>query len=401
MILESLIHAVSVGLDPNSMVQDSITQAGRRIGIVSYDFDPPIGGLGVLVRTYVEELRKQFPEDTYTVVSPSANADEFGSRLGRSRSRKSGGCPLFSLALFFSLHRIVRKYRFDLLHVHAGSGGVFLLRKPACKLVVTSHHTYSQEKRLVYGNAPIKKLWKSCMAFLESRTYHLADAVMCVSTDTAEEIIGQYKVPSSRVCVIENPVHVPHAEALQLASKNPNTILFVGRLEARKGILLLLEAFEMLRKDIPTAKLRLVGSNLLGKQLNSVMKSRGLTDAVTLLGFVHDPYRFRETAEATMIVVPSILEGFGLVAAEAMMIGTCVISSDAPGLRSIVDSGRTGVVFPVGNARACADAMKKVMQDHSFREGIVREALSEAKIRFNVERQTRDTSDVYTRVLGT
>lgn len=382
------------------MKTEQSPRVGRHIGIVSYDYDPPIGGLGVLVRTYVEEMRKLYPEDTYTVVSPSKNADEFGSQLGRTRYRKSGGCPLFSIALFFSLGGIVKKHSFDLVHVHSGSGGVFLLRKPPCKLVVTSHHTYRQEADLVFARSPLKKLWKLFMALFESRTYHVADAIVCVSKDTADEIVTQYGVPATRVCVVENPVKVASAEALRSLPKNPNTILFVGRLETRKGVLLLLEAFQMLRQEVPSAKLRLVGFNLLGRQLESIIESRGLKDAVTTLGYVHDPYRFRETAEATAMVVPSTLEGFGLVAAEAMVLGTCVVASDAPGLRSIISNGRTGVSFPVGDARSCAQAMRLVLQDAEFRQTLVSAALLEAPIRFNVEKRSKDISDVYVRVLG-
>jgi glycosyltransferase involved in cell wall biosynthesis len=307
------------------MVQGSTTHTGRRIGIVSYDFDPPIGGLGVLVKTYVDEMRKLFPDDQITVISPAAKADEFGTPLGRFRYLKSGGCPLFSIALFFSLPTLVRKHSFDLIHVHSGSGGVFLLRRQPCKVVVTAHHTYRQEADLVFRRNPLKRLWKLFMALFEARTYNLADAVICVSKDTADEIISQYGVAAAKVCVIENPVRIASSETLRSLPKNPDSILFVGRLEARKGILLLLKAFAMLKKEVPTAKLRLVGANLLGDKLDSIIRSLNLQGSVISLGYVHDPYRFRETAEATVMVVPSTLEGFGLVAAEAMVLGTCVV----------------------------------------------------------------------------
>lgn len=381
------------------MTSEPIQKRVRRIGIVSYDYDPPIGGLGVLVRTYIDEMRKMYPEDKYAVISPSKNADDFGSSLGRSRYRKSGGCPLFSLGLFFTLSNIVRKHTFDLVHVHAGSGGVFLLRKPPCRLIVTAHHTYRQEADLVFAKSPVKKAWKLFMALFEARTYHLADMVVCVSKDTAHEIIGQYGVPASRVCVVENPVRALSHESKAVIKKT-DTVLFVGRLEKRKGALLLLEAFSLLRTKLPHAKLRLVGSNLLGSRLQSFLRKKNLTDSVTSLGYVHDPYRFRETAEATVLVVPSTLEGFGLVAAEAMMLGTCVIASDAPGLRSIVTNGKTGILFPVGSAQACADAMFRILQDSAFRNELVSNALAEAPLRFSVIERSKDVRAIYEVVLA-
>ncbi len=383
----------------SSMNQGAHPHTGRRIGVVTYDFDPPIGGLGVLVRTYVDELRKLFPGDTYIVISPSANVDESGSRLGRARFRKAGGCPLFSLALCFTLSRIIRKHKLDLIHVHSGSGGVFLLRRPPCKLVVTAHHTYRQEAELVFARAPIKRIWKRFMAMLESRTYHLADTVICVSRDTADEIITRYGVPASRVCVIENPVRVGVSGSLQNLPKNPDTILFVGRLEERKGIRLLLKAFEILKSEMPTVRLRLIGRNLMGHHLTSIIQSSGLSDSIEMLGYVQDSLRFREMAQATVLVVPSLLEGFGLVAAEAMMLGTCVVASDAPGLRSIISNGKTGVLFPASSSRACAEALKRVLSDSQLRSRLEQEALLQAPNRFGIEHRTSDVRDVYVRVL--
>jgi glycosyltransferase involved in cell wall biosynthesis len=376
------------------------SKSTRRIGILTYDYDPSIGGLGVLVKTYVQELTRLCPEDVFTVISPADNADDHGSPWGRARYGKSGGCPLFSLSLLWSLPALVRKHRLQILHVHAGSGGIFLFRRPACPLVVTAHHTYLQEADIVYKNNPVKKLWKMFMALLESRTYYLADTVICVSRDTADEIITRYGVSARKVCVVENPVRIDDLPALKDIQKTKDTILFVGRLEPRKGILMLLEAFEIVRKDMPSAKLRLIGLNLLGKKLDAVIQSRGLTDAVTTLGYVHNPYRMREMAQATMLVVPSTLEGFGLVAAEAMVLGTVVVASDAPGLRTIVSDGKTGLTFRVGDAASCAKQILKILRDPAFRQSLEGSAAAEAPERFDVEKRTRDQMEMYDQFLN-
>lgn len=382
------------------MTQNPQPPEGRRIGVVSYDFNPPIGGLGVLVRTYLESMKRLFPRDTTIVISPAPNADERGAPLGYRRYRCSGGCPLFSVVLSFTLPALIRKHRLDLLHVHAGSGGVFLLRRPTCPLVVTAHHTYRQEADLVFRRQPLQRVWKLFMSILESRTYRRADTVVCVSRDTADAIVHQYGVPANRVCVIENPVDVAPADSLQDLVKHPESILFVGRLEERKGIMLLLNAFELLRKDLPTAKLRLIGSNLIGERLTKMIASRGLSGSVEMLGFVDDARRFREMTQATVLVVPSLLEGFGLVAAESMVLGTCVVASDAPGLRSVISSGRTGLLFPVGDALACAEALKRVLADHSLRKRLETAARQDALLRFDLQKRSRDLADVYARILG-
>lgn len=362
----------------------------KNIGIVSYDYDPPIGGLGVLVKTYERAMQRLFPESQYIVISPGSRAEERGSFVGRMRHGKSGGCPLFSLALCVTLGGLVRKHAFDVLNVHAGSGGVFLLFRPPCRLVVTAHHTYAQEADIVFVHEPWKRAWKMFMSVLERRTYLLADAVICVSGDTARALTEHYGIPAQKVTVIENPVSIPDAEALLREPKIANTILFVGRLEPRKGILMLLEAFSFLVKDIPEARLRLIGKNLLGSALHDAVRHYDLERNIDIAGFVQDPGRLREMAGATVVVVPSILEGFGLVAAETMILGTCVVASDAPGLRSVVQDDRSGLTFPVGDAHACADALRRILLDQDLRARLRLAALSEARRRFDIDARTRD-----------
>lgn len=371
---------------------------GLRVGVLTYDYLPSIGGLGVLAETYVRALRKIEKQSVFTVISPATRADERGCWLGRSRWRKSGGCPLFSLCMSFTLPSLVQKCSLDVLHVHAGSGGVFLLRKPRCPVVVTSHHTYSQEAAVVFDSSPLRRWWKTFMSYLERRTYQLADLVCCVSADTRKELIEQYKIPASKVIVVENPVPIDVLKRFRGLETQKDTILFVGRLEERKGIMLLLEVFQELSKEFPQAKLRLVGRNLIGERLEHFLGAHQLADRVTSLGYVHDPYRFREMSQATVLVVPSKLEGFGLVAAEGMMLGTCVVASDAPGLRSIVEDRKTGLVFKTNDKADFLRALREALGNESLRKEIERMSMEHAEKRFSVEDRARELMNAFASV---
>lgn len=369
-----------------------------RIGIVTYDFSPAIGGLGVVALQTKQMLEKLFPDDTLLTISPSENADDRVSLLAASRWKKPGGCPLFSLMLFFKLPFLIRKHRLDLVHVHAGSGGVFLVRKPSRPLVVTAHHTYLQEAEIVFRKAPLKRIWKRIMSAFEKRTYSLADKVVCVSQDTADFIVERYGQPRSKVTVIENavadlPVHpsVPKSE---------NTILFVGRLEERKGVDTLLSAMTLLRSDFPDARLRLIGQNLLGNDLLRTIAEKGISDIVTLTGYVFDPLLSEEMARATVLVVPSLLEGFGLIAAQGMLAGTCVIASDAPGLRSVVRDKQTGLLFKTGNAADCARAIKEILSNRTLRQMLEKQARVDALKRFSPEARARELHQVFQKERG-
>lgn len=373
---------------------------GLKVGILTYDYVPSIGGLGVLAETYVRALRKLRPESVFTVISPARRADERCSWLARLRWRKSGGCPLFSLTIFRCLPKLIKKHRLDVLHVHAGSGGVFLLRRPPCPVVVTSHHTYRQEAAIVFETSFFKRVWKSFMARLERRTYQLADLICCVSADTRTELVEHYGVAPEKVIVVENPVSFDSMKRFRGLPKEHETILFVGRMEERKGIMLLLDVFREVSKEFPNAQLRLVGRNLIGGRLDRFLGAHQLSAKVTSLGYVHDPFRFREMAQATVLVVPSKLEGFGLVAAEGMMLGTCVIVSNAPGLKSIVEDGKTGLVFKSDDREDFLRAIRSALTNAEHRSQLEASAMERAEQRFSVDDRAAEMMNAFASVVS-
>jgi colanic acid/amylovoran biosynthesis glycosyltransferase len=355
------------------------------LGIVAYDYSPPIGGLGIVAKRLRETLCHISPSDRSIVISPSPGADVNSGFLARLWWKRPGGCPLFSLLLACTLSRIVCRHRIDILHVHAGSGGVFLLRHPPCPLVVTAHHTYLQEAEIVFKHQVMKRLWKKLMTRLERRTYVLADRITCVSQDTADFLISRYGIDEKKVSVIENgvdPLPVPS----RFPSKASNTILFVGRIEERKGIFVLLSAMALLHRTHAEVQLRLVGSNLLGDRLQETIRAQGLESVVTVVGYLHDPLMARELASSTVLVVPSLLEGFGLIAVQGMLADTCVVASDAPGLRSVVRDGTTGILFHSDDAASLAGALARVLGDSALRSRLESSARAEAGERFSFRR---------------
>ncbi len=359
-----------------------------RIAVLSYDYSPPIGGLGVVAEQIVDHLRARYPSNQYLVLSPSRGAGEGASRFARWRWKKKGGCPAFSLSLLWTLPSYIRKHKIDVLHVHAGSGGVWLLNKPSVPLLVTAHHSYAQEAASVYKASWAAALWKKCMGALERRTYRLADHVTCVSADTRRVLLERYGIPAEKVSVVENAVDLEKFQPDERIVQYADTVLFAGRLEPRKGIWVFLRAMAAIRDAVPGVHFRFVGENLLGRKLHEAIRRQGLTDMCSFLGRVHEPYLIRELRAATVVVVPSLIEGFGLIAAEAMACGACVVASDCDGLRSIIKHRETGMLFPTGDAQACAAAVSHVLADVPLRRRIAAAAQADARKRFAFGRQS-------------
>jgi len=118
---------------------------------------------------------------------------------------------------------------------------------------------------------------------------------------------------------------------------------------------------------------------------------------VSLLGYRNDVAELLEMAD--IFVLPSLYEGFGLAAAEAMWLGRPVIASEVPGIAEVIESGVTGVLVPPADAEALAAAIASLWEDEARRETLGQAAQQVARERFDVSRMTRAYEDLYRRLV--
>jgi glycosyltransferase involved in cell wall biosynthesis len=140
-------------------------------------------------------------------------------------------------------------------------------------------------------------------------------------------------------------------------------LLCIGRLIPIKGHLVLLRALAQARARVPELVLDVAGRGPLEPALKAYARELGIEDAVRFLGFVSRVEHAIE--ESAIVVVPSLGEGFGMVALEAMERARPVIASSVGGLPEIVADGDTGLVVPAGDAEALAEAMVELGADLS------------------------------------
>jgi glycosyltransferase involved in cell wall biosynthesis len=141
-------------------------------------------------------------------------------------------------------------------------------------------------------------------------------------------------------------------------------LLCVGRLIPIKGHIVLLRAFAAARKEIPDLVLEVAGRGPLEPALRALARELGVGDAVKFLGHVTPIQGAIE--RAAVVVVPSMGEGFGMVALEAMERARPVIAASIGGLGEIVQDGVTGVLVPPGEAEPLAEAIVRVAADRDL-----------------------------------
>ena len=138
-------------------------------------------------------------------------------------------------------------------------------------------------------------------------------------------------------------------------------LLCVGRLIPIKGHIVLLRAFAEARRQIPGLRLDIAGRGPLEPALRALAKELGVDDAIRFLGFVTPVQRAIE--DAAIVVVPSMGEGFGMVALEAMERARPVIAAEIGGLGELVEEGVTGLLVPPGDAAPLAQAIVRLAGD--------------------------------------
>ncbi len=224
--------------------------------------------------------------------------------------------------------------------------------------VVTSHLHMSNQL------AGRRRFKDRVVSWLARRLYRRAEAIVAVSEGVADDLAGRTGISRSCIEVIQNPVDIPKVQEAALedpehpwaSSGQLELLVSIGRLVPQKDYPTLLRAFAMV-KARQGLRLLILGEGPERRTLEALSEELGISDTVSLPGFVRNPYSF--LGRAVSLVLPSRWEGFGVVLVEALACGCPVISTDCQsGPREILENGRFGTLVPVGDPGALAEAIE-------------------------------------------
>ncbi|MEC8856931.1 MAG: glycosyltransferase family 4 protein [Chloroflexota bacterium] len=336
-----------------------------KIAMVSpYDFTWP-GGVTAHVVQLARELGRSGHE--VQVLAPHSPSREFQDAdllvpLGRSVPLPSGGSIArvsLSWWLYPKVRALLAREQFDIIHLHEPMAPIL----PLCVLefshsvnVGTFHASYARQ-HLYRFTSPIIKRWQQKL--------HGNIAVSPAARRYVNNTFpGDYEI-------IPNGIDFKHFSAnvapLPQYLDGKLNILFVGRLEKRKGLQYLLEAYSKLRWEIPNTRLIVVGPGNPDKESYRILSSHNLQD-VDFVGRVSYDDLPRYYASADIFCSPATgAESFGIVLLEAMSAGKPVVASDIEGYRGVVTEGEHGLLVPKKDSNALADALGRLARDPELR----------------------------------
>lgn len=179
-----------------------------------------------------------------------------------------------------------------------------------------------------------------------------------------------------------------------------------------KGFHIALEAFKLIKDKYPDLEIRITGNDYVRQSfiqrqkrtyyytyLRDLIVKNGLESSVKFLGSLDAGEIIKEYQRANVFLSASLLENSSNSIGEAMMIGTPVISSNVGGCSSIIDDGRTGILYDVTDVNAIAKNVEKLFEDVSFANNISEEARKVAFERHNGKKNNNDLTDIYNSLL--
>ena len=340
-----------------------------KIALVSpYDFVYPGG-----VANHISALEHQFTQAGHEVkvIAPaSRTVSAFGDRfipIGKPRAIPASGSITritISLRLASSIKAVLEREKFDIIHLHEP------FMPMLCTAVLRFSNTANVGTFHAFDGRPGYDFGRPISTIMLKKRLRKLHGKIAVSKP-AMEFASKY-VPGY-YDIIPNGVDLEHfspdVPALDRFCDGKINILFVGRLEKRKGLGYLLKAYQRIKAEIADSRLIVVGPGVrLRRKYEKQVRRSGLEDVIFTGHVDYDELpRYYQTAD--IFCAPATgSESFGIVLLEAMALGKPIIASDIGGYASVISHGVDGLLVPPKDDNALAQALLSLMADERMRQ---------------------------------
>lgn len=420
---------------PLKQSSDTLTSQPLRIALLGYRSNPFSGGQGIYIKYVARALRDlghqvdvisgaPYPElddDIALIKLPGMNlfATEHPGRalqwhhlksptdLFEWLSKMSGGFP----EPYTFGRRVVKYLRqhahvYDIVHDNQSlSYGMLKLQKMRLPVVSTIHHPITYDRDIAIAHEPdwgMRLLIRRWHHFLHMQTKvaRRLKHIITVSERSKIDLCAAFGVSSERVQVIVNGVDTSVFQPLPDIVREPFLLITTASADQPlKGTQHLIPAFAKLRQTFPELRLIFIGRPKPGGSTAGLIQQYGLNSAITFRHGISTRALVDLYATATVAVVPSEYEGFGLPAAEAMACGVPVVATDGGALPEVL--GDAGVTVPKADPDALADAIADLLSNQSKREDLSRRGRQRILDHFQWQNVARTLTDYYQQVLTT
>lgn len=392
------------------------------ICLVSREYPPETGWGGI--GTYTYHLAHGLADRGHNVhvISQSLNGDSFYTddkvnvhRISHKEYFFNDGCfKEVSLRLEYSrsvslkLKDIIKKYNIHIVEApNLSAEGLYYSFSKKTPLV-TRLHTHFSEAMHFYGikNTPDSKL--SCL--LEDIAVRRSSLITCSTNTHAGLIAHEAGIKKDKIKIIPLGIPIPDEKNLVSEKKERPVVLFVGRLEKRKGPQVLIKAIPLVCREVPEVDFIFIGRDTFVSDKNVSISGdskhsfkeillkdipEGYRKNVRFLGYLDDKELRRYFNLCDVFAAPSLYESFGLVYIEAMSYGKPVIGCGVGGVIEVIKDGITGFLIPPEDYQSLAGSIIALLKDNIKRQKIGMNARNHVKDYFNLDLMIEQTENAY------
>ena len=316
----------------------------------------------------------------------------------------------YSFAVYKKLIQLNRRFRFDIIQIPEWGGeGFFWARRPFCPFVVKVHGPLFLNHRFDRNHKT--HILKFLENWMEKSVVKRADAVIYSSRAMKNLTWETWKLKRNNSIVIENPIDLntfrPGKKVTGLTKRTP-TILYVGRLEYRKGIHVLYRAIPLVMEKNPDARFVIIGSDTkTGDKGRSILtetkeflKRKELLFGITFKGPQKRDDLVDYYQRCDIFVMPSLFEPVGFTAIEAMACGKPVVVSTNAGIAERIEDGQSGFLVEPGSAPALAEKINSILNLNQKQRDQIGAAARAAVNPLSFESIGLELENLYKNVIG-
>jgi glycosyltransferase involved in cell wall biosynthesis len=266
-------------------------------------------------------------------------------------------------------------HEYDLIHDNQSlSYGMLQIQDLGLQLVTTVHHPITSDLRIAlkaarnwYERLLIRR-WHSFLT-MQKKVIKQLHHVVTVSDCSRQDIARDFGLQPAGIGLVHNGIDTDVFQPVPDVARNPLRLMATCSADAPlKGLRYLLRAYARLLVQHPDLELLVVSKPRPGGKTEKLVRRLGIADRVRFVSGISTEQMVQYYAEAAIAIVPSVYEGFGLPAGEAMACAVPVISSDGGALPEVV--GDAGVIVPAKNVDALVEAIAGLLQDPGRREAL-------------------------------
>ncbi|MDY6820682.1 MAG: glycosyltransferase family 4 protein [Deferribacterota bacterium] len=302
----------------------------------------------------------------------------------------------FGLRAYWFLRNKFENY--DIIHDNQSFSYGLLAIKRHIPTIATFHHPITVDRDLDIKSAPtLKEKWKYRHWYkfvtMQKRVSRRFRRIITVSECAKNDISRDFGISPDRFRVIPNGINTDVFHPVPGVEKEKNRIIATSSSDTPlKGLRYLLHAVKLVSKN-QEIKLTVVGNPKKDSEILKLIGELGIGDLVTFTGRIDHQEYLKQYARSNLAVIPSLYEGFGLPAGEAMACGVPVIATTAGALPEVV--GDAGILVPPANAEALAKAISDLLNNQDKARMLAQAGLKRVLNHFSWEKAAKKTIEVY------